>query len=658
MPDIDIDLCYRGRPKVLNYIRRKYGEKNVAHIGAFVTLQARAVLRDTGRAMGIPYSKIDMLTKHIPYSQISLHELLSSFPKVRELYMKDKEIQRVFRVASKLQGLPRHITQHAAGVVVSQKPLTMFTPLQRASGEEIVTQLDMNSIEDLGLLKIDLLGLRFLTVIHDTLKMVKTRRGLEINPEDIPLDDSKTFKAIQQGDTACCFQLESTGMRRLLRRLKPENIQDVIAALALYRPGPLGSNMVEEYIQRCQGKKPVKYVHQSLKQVLKETYGIMLYQEQVMQVAHLIAGYSMGRADVLRKGVAKKDRAIIAREKLYFIKKARERGISLKKAHEIFRLIESFGNYGFNKAHSTCYGIMAYWTVYLKEHYTVEYFSSLLSANMDQPGRLRLYLAEARRKGINFRLPHVNKSSWNFTPEDSRSIRVGLSLVKNLGAKGINSILKEREVNGCFKSFADFCRRFDRHRLNKRAIKSLIFSGAFDGMGQTRPQLLMTMKWIRSRVSRKPGQLTFLDIEREANQVCAGIKIGEFSSREMLAQQLEYLGHYITHHPMEYVWDEVRQHTTHTIEELQEVDTRKDVKLAGVIVGQRMHRTKNGDRVMFAQMEDLTGTVELIVFSGVLKRYSYCLLHSELVIVEGYVDINDDGEKTVVVKQIDKTVLF
>ncbi|ADL06887.1 DNA polymerase III subunit alpha [Thermosediminibacter oceani] len=654
-PDIDIDLCHLGRREVLEYIRHRFGRERIAHVGAFSTLQARAALRDTGRALGLAYEKIDAACSRIPYSHINLEDALKESPHLSSLVKNDAGVRRAFAIARKLQGLPRHMTQHSAGVAIADRPLTEYVPLQRASGEEIITQADMYALEELGLVKIDLLGLRFLTVIGETLKLVRDRYGIDMKPEEIPLDDEKTYMVLARGDTGGCFQLESGGMRKMLRRIKPKNIEDLSAVLALYRPGPLKSGMAEEFIARRQGIKPVSYIHPALEPVLRDTYGVFVYQEQLMQAACLISGYTPGEADLLRRAIAKKKKDEIEREKPRFLKRAVERGIDEKTAGELFATLEAFGDYGFNKSHSISYAVMAYRTVYLREHFPLEYFASLFNLYMDTPSRLQLYLCEARRREIRLLLPDINMSGAGFVPEGGphqRAIRAGLALIKNLGPRGMEEILQARE--DCpFTGFFDFCRRVDRRVINARALESLVFSGAFDSFGIPRPALIISLKWMLSGCSGRPqNQLCLLNENPDVEALAADLSVADFTPSQKMAQEMMSMGYYITAHPMEFIKGRPEETCTHTASDVEEIGEKQRVRISGILLDLRSGRTRSGERMLFARLEDLTGSVELVIFPRQLRLFAPWIYVGSVVLVEGWVDLNDDGHRTVVAEEI------
>ena len=660
-PDIDIDLCHVGRRHVLDHIRKRFGHDKIAHAGAFSTLQARAVLRDTGRALKLDYSKIDQMCSLVPYSHMTLQEVLHQSPHLSSLVRRDPDVRLAFKIAMHLQGLPRHMTQHSAGVVIAKETLTKYAPLQQASGQEIITQVDMDMLEDLGLVKIDLLGLRFLTVIGNTLKFAYKRHGIKLSPKDIPLDDPKTYAALCRGDTNSTFQLESCGMRNLLRKIRPQNIEDLSAVLALYRPGPLNSGMTEEFIARRLGKKEVSFPHPCLEPVLRDTYGVFVYQEQLMQAAQAVAGYTLGEADLLRRAIAKKDKKTIENHRPRFIKQATYRGIDKETAEKIFSILEAFGDYGFNKSHSISYAIMAYKTVFLKEHFTLEYFAALLSLYADTPSRLQLYLSEARRKGIKLLRPDINQSEVGFTPEYGTteadndnsigSIRTGLCMVKNLGPQGVKQILKARQERP-FTDFFDFCLRIDRRAVGIRALESLILAGAFDSFGISRPALLLALKPATKQKRAIAGQLSLFAEESHIKGLAEDVLLPDFSFEQKAYHELCSLGHYVTFHPMELQEEWAKGIRSHTVQEVSEICCKKKVRLAGILLDTRFGLTRNKSRMMFVQLEDLTGSIELVVFPKELKFYRPYLVPGAAVLVDGWVDLSDDGHRTVIVEKV------
>jgi len=459
MPDFDIDFCYERREEVIEYVSKKYGEDKVAQIITFGTMAARAAIRDVGRALGIPYSQVDTIAKMIPWEpNITIKKALNIESGLEDLIKKDKNIKKLIDIASSLEGLARHASTHAAGIVLSQKPLTDYVPLQKTTEGEICTQYAMAELEELGLLKMDFLGLRTLTVIGNALEIIKHTQGKEVDINQIPLDDQLVYKMLSQGNCTGIFQLESEGMRDLVKRLKPESIEDIAALLALYRPGPLGSGMIEDFINRKKGIVKIKYPHPRLESILKETYGVIIYQEQVMKIASELAGFTLGQADILRKAMGKKQKAVMEKQREIFIKGAQKNGIGKSTATEIFDLIAYFAGYGFNKSHSVSYAFISYQTAYLKTHYPVEYMASLLTSVMGNNDKVALYIKECKNMHIDILPPDINQSLVNFTVVRENTIRFGLAAVKNVGEKAIESIIKERKKKSKFSSLLDFAK--------------------------------------------------------------------------------------------------------------------------------------------------------------------------------------------------------
>ena len=642
-PDIDVDLCHRGRARVLNYIQERYGRDHVAHLAAFTTLRPRAAVRDAGRALGVAYDRIDRLAKAIPFAAPDLDAALQQSEELRKL-AQDQEIGRVVESARAIEGLPRHVTQHAAGIVVAAEPLTRYVALEEAGEGQIVIQADMGPAEELGLLKIDLLGLRYLTVIQDTLDFL-AEEGIRLRTEEIPLDDPHTYEAIGKGETIGIFQLESGGMRDLLRRYRPENIEDLSLILALYRPGPLGSGMVESLIRRRHGEEEVAHLHPKLVEVLGGTYGVLIYQEQVMEAAKLLAGYSLGQADLLRKAIAKRRPEILAREREVFVAGAISRGVTRENAEAVFELIAEFGHYGFAKAHSTAYALTTYRTVYLKIHHPTAYHAALLTLNMGGDGRFPVYLNETRRRGIPLLLPEINRSQAGFRPE-AGAIRAGLIMIKDLGARGTGAILRERATHGDFCSLGDFYARLSGKSLTERAIANLIRAGAFDAFGGRTAQLLelhtvWTKRGSKAR-KREGGQLGLFDpeaIHAVLPKTPAVPEYGEEAHREM---EREVLGFYLTQHPLEKYRPLLQQLHLTTADDLAEERTVDRVLLCGLLGALRSHRTRSGRRMLFAGLEDLTGQIDLVVFPTVLERYGHLLQGGEPLLFWGRPDYTGD----------------
>lgn len=654
MPDIDIDFCFERRGEVINYVTQKYGADRVAQIATFGTMAARAAIRDVGRALGLTYGEVDKVAKLVPPElNITIKKALEESQELKELYNKDKQVKKLIDTASLLEGMPRHASTHAAGVVITKEPLTNYVPLYKSADGPLTTQFAKDQVEELGLLKMDMLGLRTLTVIADTLRLIKESTGEDINIEEIPLDDPKTYELLCRGEGVGVFQLESSGMRNLLRELKPEVFEDLIALVALYRPGPLGSGMVEDFIKSKHGLKKVKYLHPMLEPILKDTYGVILYQEQVMRIASDMAGFTLGEADLLRRAMGKKKPEIIANLRSQFINGASQNGVDESIAGQIFDLMEYFAGYGFNKSHSAAYAMVAYHTAYLKANYPVAYMAALLNSVKDNTDKVAVYIEECKRLKIKVLPPDVNESQEDFSISGNNNIRFGLAAIKNVGLTAVKSIIQERRKNGPYKSYADFCRRQDTKFINKRLLESLIKSGAFDSLGHYRSQLLSTVETglslaHQTNKDKSTGQLSLLDFWEGAAETTTVIDfpdIDEFPRSELLAQEKEALGLYISGHPLEEYRTAIEQHATHTVNELKELPEGSQVTIGGMLNTVKRISTKNGDPMAFVNLEDLTGSVEVVVFPRVFQKF-YQLLHPDRVILlQGRTAINGDSFK-------------
>ena len=493
MPDIDVDFCIRGRAQVIQYVKDKYGADRVAQIATFGTLKAKAAIKDVGRALGFSFAEADVIAKLIPAPKqgfdFSLQDSIKMEPRLQELIKSDARVQTLINHALRLEGLVRHASTHAAGVVLSNLPLVDHLPLFVDKEGGIVTQFDMGSVEKIGLVKFDFLGLKTLTLIHDCLQLIEESRGVTIDLAQLALDDKKTYRLLCNGNTTGVFQLESTGIREMTVKIRPNCFEDLVAILALYRPGPLDSGMAEEYIKRKHGKEKFKYLHPLLETILKDTHGVIVYQEQVMQIAQVLGGYTMGDADILRRAMGKKDPQEMAAQRERFVEGAKARKIAVDKATEIFDQMETFARYGFNKSHSAAYALVSYHTAYLKTHYPVEFMAALMTWEMDDTDKVIKNLSECRQKGIEVLAPDVNESRSDFTPVADK-IRFGLAAVKNVGAKAVEEILASRAQDGAFHSLFDFCRRVDLTAVNKRVIESLIKCGAFDATAISRCRMM------------------------------------------------------------------------------------------------------------------------------------------------------------------------
>lgn len=650
MPDIDVDLCMEGRDQVLKYVSRKYGGRDhVAQIITFGKMQARAVIRDVGRALDMPYQQVDKIAKLVPaIPNISLKEAIANEPRLSALAAKNPTVKRLLTVARVLEGLPRHASTHAAGVVVSDRPLARYVPLYRGTKGEVVTQFDMKGIEQVGLIKFDLLGLKTLTSIQKTLELIEKNHNVKIDLSQIDLKDKATYKLLCQGDTCGVFQLESPGMQDLLKRLKPSCFEDLIAIVALYRPGPLESGMIDEFIKRKHGKIPIKYTLPQLESVLKETYGVVVYQEQVMEIAVALSGYTLGEADMLRKAMGKKKPEIMARERSRFLEGATGKGIEKKKAKRIFDLIEKFGGYGFNKSHSAAYALIAYRTAYLKAHYPLEFMASLLTCEMGSTDEVVKYINECQEKGIKVLPPDVNLSEADFMVEKDK-IRFGLAAIKNVGGGAIFSILDARK-DGPFSSLVDFCERVDQRRVNRRVIESLIKAGAFDSLGAKRKQLMFILPKAIEIGQRRQRQAETAQLSLFAKEEEVELSLPEMEEwpEEMhLANEKDALGIYLTGHPLRKYQQQLIKLTDINTEQISHLEDGVPVTIGGTVRASKEIDSRRGEKMAFITLEDIKGFVEVIVFSEVYKRVSTLIKSDKPLLVKG--EISKDETLTKII---------
>jgi len=652
MPDIDVDFCINGREEIFRYVVKKYGGADyVAQIITFGKLKTRAVIRDVGRALDIPLNEVDAIAKMVPdVLNISLDNALKQEPRLRSIAEEKPEINDLLKVCRVLEGLPRHASTHAAGVVVSDKPLVEYLPLYKGKKGEVLTQFDMKCVEKIGLVKFDFLGLRNLTVIANTLSLIAKRGDIPPDLTNINLADPDTYKLLVSGDTVGVFQLESSGMKDLLMKLKPECFDDVIALVALYRPGPMESGMIDDYVERKHGKKEVVYLLPELEPILKETYGVIVYQEQVMRIAASVADYSMADADDLRKAMGKKKPAIMARQRLRFTKGAKERGIQSQKAKTLFDLIEKFGGYGFNKSHSAAYALIAYQTAFLKAHFPVEFMASLLTGEIHSIDGVVKYIAECRHHGIQVLPPDINESDKEFTVIGSK-IRFGLVAVKNVGEGAIEIIIDDRK-QGRFSSLFDFCERVDLKKANKRVIESLIKCGAFDSTGANRSQMVASLENAidygqRVQKEKADPQMGLFDIGAAKQNInlpqMSGID--EWDEKQLLTFEKEALGFYITGHPLTKFDDLLDKFTNANTISLKEKNDGEIVRIGGIIINIKTIKTKKGDLMAFVTLEDQHRTVEIIIFSLVYAAVHELLVEDNTVIIQGRVKRDDNSVK-------------
>lgn len=651
LPDIDIDFCPRGRDEVIDYVVKRYGRERVAQIVTFDTLAARSAVRDVARVLGIPHGEADRLAKLIPFGA-SLEEALGGVRELRELYKTDQQIRKLIEISRKLEGLARNPSTHAAGLVIAPGELTDYVPLLRLSDGSLVTQYDMVALEAIGMLKIDLLGLRNLTVIDDTLKAL-ARSGKPLKLEEIPLDDPKTYAMLREGRTAGVFQLEGPGIRELVRRLAPTKIQDIIALEALNRPGPLESGMAQEFIERKHGRRPVRYPHPQLEPILKETYGLPIYQEQLLLMAQVLAGFSLGEADILRKAIGKKERRTMEALREKFIQGCIQNGIPREKALQLFADIEKFARYGFGKSHSTAYALITYWTAYLKANHPTEYMAALLTSVADNIDKVAEYVRECHKLGIEVLPPDINESELYFTARDGR-IRFGLGAIKNVGQGAVEAILKARS-RGPFSSFVDFCRRVDPRQVNRETLESLIKAGAFDRFATRRAllsQLEVGLELAQvAQEERRSGQRSFFGAEELIPH--RPIKeLEEFPREELLRFEKELLGLYLSGHPLER-WEEegLSYWRSHPLGELEELPMGALVHLGGRVDTIRRVTTAKGERMAILTLEDLTGKVEVVVFPELYAKRAELLREERLIYLVGRTD-RRGGRTQVVAEEV------
>jgi DNA polymerase III subunit alpha len=671
MPDIDMDFDERYRGEMIRYAAEKYGHDRVAQIITFATIKGKQAIRDSARVLGHPYSLGDRVAKAMPPSILgkdpTLDEVLNqpegSAPSevkdwyanaqgLREMYESDPGVREVVDVARGLEGLRRQDSIHAAAVVIAPEPLTNIVPVQRkGDGAETVTQFEMHGVEDLGLLKMDFLGLRNLSIIERCLELLEKSTGERIDIDDIPLDDQKTFELLQTGNTIGVFQMEGTAMRALIRSLKPDSFDDVIALVALYRPGPMGANMHNLYADRKNGRAPVEDLHPVVAASLSDTYQIMVYQEQVMEVARDLAGYSMADADNLRRAMGKKIKSVMAAEEERFVAGCLSQGHTEETGREMFRLIAHFAGYGFNKSHSAGYGLVAYQTAYLKAHHPAEYLASLLTATKRDKDRTAVYLNECRQMGIEVLVPDVNESESDFTVHDGR-IRFGLSAVRNVG-EGVVEKIAEARVDGPFESFLDFVNRVDTSALNKRTVESLIKAGAFDALAHSRKGLTLMHELIldttlERRRNEEMGQYSlFAGDSVETSEEDFEITDPEWPQKIKLSFEKEMLGLYVSDHPLLSVGPSLAAAITSPIAELAELNDRSSVVVGGIVGAITRRWTRNGEPMIFFQLEDLEGSVEVIVFPKTVHDFGPLVVEDAILVVSGHLDHRGDDVKVV-----------
>ena len=677
MPDFDVDFCYERRQEVIDYVCRKYGEDHVSQIITFGTMSARMVIRDVGRVLDVPYAEADKLAKMIPNElKITISKALEQNRELKELYETDEKVENLINIAMGLEGLPRQASTHACGVVITKEPVVNYVPLYVRDGN-ISTQYIMTTLEELGLLKMDFLGLRTLTVISDAKKLVKENRGIDVE-FDKDMNDKNVYKLWCEGKTSGIFQFESAGMTNFMKELKPDGLEDIIAGVSLYRPGPM--DQIPRYIKNKLNPEHIEYTHPSLEPILHVTYGCMVYQEQVMQIVRELAGYSLGRADLVRRAMGKKKLDVMAKEREYFIHGQTDdngniiipgcirNGIDEESANKIFDEMAEFAKYAFNKSHAAAYAVVAYQTAYLKAYYKEEFMAATLNSFLGNLDKIPEYIDECKKMNIEILKPDINKSFTKFTVDNGK-IRFGLGSIKNVGIVAIENIVKEREKNGPYKDLIDFCERIQGETVNKKCIECLIKAGTFDDFKETRKTLLASFEGIINTIINEgkrslKGQVTMFDLgnnEEKLEEIKYNyIKLSEFSERELLSMEKEMLGLYISGHPLESVRPELeRQTNINTLKIIKinegEEELYKDgqnVKYGGIITSVKKKYTKNNNIMAFVTIEDLYGSLEIIVFESCYNRVSNILMEDNIVIVDGRLSIREDEEVKIVANNI------
>jgi DNA polymerase III subunit alpha len=664
LPDIDIDFCMNRRGEVIDYVTQKYGRDQVAQIITFGTMAAKAAIKDSGRAMEIPYPDVDRIAKMVPKTlNITIDQALKDSPPLATAYQNEPQTKELIDTAKRLEGLVRNSGVHAAGVVISPQPLTDLVPLHRTKNDEIVTAYDMKAVEKLGLLKMDFLGLTTLTIIDDALRLIEQTRSKRLDLQKLELDDQVTYeKVFHTGLTSGVFQFESHGMRDVLRRYKPTSVEDLTALNSLYRPGPIQGGMIEDFIERKWGRKKIEYELPELEPHLKETFGVIVYQEQVMQIANHLAGYSLGEADLLRRAMGKKDPEAMAKQRERFVRGAVERGYPPKKIEKLFDLMEQFAGYGFNKSHSAAYALLAYQTAYLKTHYPVEFMAALLTSVSGSTDDVVKYINECREMGIAVEPPDINVSDAYFTPH-GEAIRFGLAAVKNVGHNAIESIVAARKAVGKFTSILQFCEKVDLHLLNKRVIESLIKSGAVDSLGR-RAQLMAVVDSAMEHAAKTQkdnelGQHGLFGVFRQDDEATTHEKplpnTPDWDEHERLAHEKEILGFFITGHPLEKYREKLLDFsalTTNEVAALRSSTGRDEILIGGMLTNIRVAKSKRGELYAQGQLDDMNGSVDILCFADAYKRLADTLRLTVPVLVKAGVRVEEGSNSKLLIGDV------
>ncbi len=658
MPDFDVDFCQERRGEVIEYVTNKYGKDRVAQIITFGKLQAKAAIKDVSRVFGLPYKEADILSKLIPDElKITIDKALEMEPKLVELQKSDSKIREIIRIARRLEGLLRHASIHAAGVIITNQPLVDYCPLYKGKEDEQVVQYDKDFSEMIGLVKFDFLGLKTLTVIRNAVRFIHRDHDKDFDIEAIDMADKGVYDFVSSGNTVGVFQLESSGMIDLCKRLSPDNIEDITAINALYRPGPLGSGMVDDFIEIKHGRKETVYPFAELEDILKETYGIIIYQEQVMNIARIVASYTLGQADMLRRAMGKKKEKEMIRHKKIFLDGAEKNNFNLKTAEELYDLMAKFAEYGFNKSHAMVYGVIAYQTAFLKHYFPGPFYAALLSTEMRNTDKVTQYVNDLKENGLNILPPDINESLWAFNVLGD-SIRFGMGAIKNVGEGAVAEIIRERDENGVYQGFVDFCTRSNYKAINKRVIESLIKVGAFDESEEmNRKTLLANMEMIiaysqKRQQEKELGQTSLFQMptdekEENNNSELQIEKLPVLDETEKLSYEAELMGIYVSGHPLDKYSEILKKMSSMPISEIKEIhgSDERNLSLAGMIATKRQILTKKGDRMAFATLEDLTGKIECIVFPKVYAECEELLDSDEPLLFTGMVRLSEDPRK-------------
>jgi len=660
MPDIDIDFCFRKRERVIDYVTEKYGRPNVAQIITFGTMAARAAIRDVGRVLEVPYAEVDRIAKLVPAQpgkEITIDKAMAEVPQLRDAYDKDARIKELLDVARRLEGLTRHASTHAAGVVIAPQPIVEFAPLYKGTkdGDEITTQWAKDEIEECGLLKMDFLGLKTLTLIDDALRSIEVSEGERPDLERLPLDDAEVYRLFGRAGTSGVFQFESEGMKDILRRLKPEKFEDLIALNALYRPGPIGGGLIDDFVKRRHGKVKVRYPHPMLKDILEETYGVIVYQEQVMQIASVMGGYSLGEADILRRAMGKKKAEVMEAEKQKFVERAKGKGIKTTVATKVFELMAFFAGYGFNKSHSAAYALVAYHTAWLKAHYPVHFMAALLTNDKGNTDKLVKYINECREMEIEVLPPDVTSSGVDFTVEGPR-VRFGLSAIKNVGEGAIRSVIAARGEGEEFRSLHELCAAIDPRQVNKRVLEALVQSGAMDSFGAGRSRLFAGIDSAleygqKQRADREAGQFSLFGAVSGSESEAVRDQlpdVAEWDEKTRLVGEKSTLGFYVSGHPLESHRDLLEQYGTHTTATLRDAESGIEVAVGGVINELRRKKSRKGDMWATCQLEDLEGQLEVLIFPKTYAAHEADLVQDQAAMLTGRVEVEEDRVRLIV----------